>query len=215
VADINNDGIMDIIFTSNIADSLYNGYIHAYSLDGSGELSGFPLRTRGLTFLSSALLGDINNDGMLDLSTLSYTQFTDNDSIFLSAYNLGVPFDKSKILFNGYKGNNLRNGLLKDFNLGISQIDKTENKTLQIYPNPVTNNSIVIFNLSESSDVKLSVYNINGQLVSLLIDKNMDIGIYQFNWSVTDNSGKKLDAGIYLMKLQTNNSIKILKIIVD
>jgi|AntAceMinimDraft_17_1070374.scaffolds.fasta_scaffold02449_3 hypothetical protein len=215
VADINNDGIMDIIFTSNISDSLYNGYIHAYSLDGSGELSGFPLRTRGLTFLSSALLGDINNDGMLDLATLSYTQFTSNDSIFLSAYNLGVPYNKNKILFNGYKGNNLRDGLLKNFGMGISQIDKTENKILQIYPNPVTNNSIIIFNLSESSNVKLSVYNINGQLINSLIDENMDKGIHQFNWSATDNSEKKLNAGIYLMKLQTNNSVKSLKIIVN
>jgi len=161
------------------------------------------------------LLGDINNDGMLDLATLSYTQFTSNDSIFLSAYNLGVPYNKNKILFNGYKGNNLRDGLLKNFGMGISQIDKTENKILQIYPNPVTNNSIIIFNLSESSNVKLSVYNINGQLINSLIDENMDKGIHQFNWSATDNSEKKLNAGIYLMKLQTNNSVKSLKIIVN
>src|SRR5690606_31540052 len=94
IADVNNDDVLDLIFGSNITDAEGFGYIHAYSLDGSGEVAGFPLRPKGFTFLNGAVLGDVDDDGMMDLTANSYTlNFgAEVDSMYVNSYNLNVPF---------------------------------------------------------------------------------------------------------------------------
>lgn len=163
IADVNNDGVEDIVFTSNITDAEGFGFIHAYSMDGSGQISGFPLRPRGFTFINSAVLGDIDNDGMLDLSCLSYTQFTGNDSIFISAYNLGVPYDETKILANGYKGNNLRDGLVDRIYVGTNDLSSGQ-LNINLSPNPSTGRLNIQFS-EKITNADLMIFNSMGVLV--------------------------------------------------
>lgn len=99
-------------------------------------------------------------------------------------------------------------------NVGIPQIINNEKGALQIYPNPVADNSVISFNLTQNSNVKLSVYNINGQLMEALLDKTMKKGNHQISWNTTNYSGEKLTSGIYLLKLETGNTVKISKVIV-
>jgi len=159
VADVNNDGVMDLIFTSNITDAFGNGYIHAYSLDGSGEVDGFPLRPKGFTFLNSAVLGDIDGDNLLDIACLSYTQFTGADSIFITSYNLNVPYDPTKILANGYKGNQRRDGHVDmDINLRISE-ELGHHLKMSTSPNPSTGHLKIQLNKPlKSAQVKVINY---------------------------------------------------------
>ncbi|MCK9204859.1 MAG: T9SS type A sorting domain-containing protein [Bacteroidales bacterium] len=98
--------------------------------------------------------------------------------------------------------------------VGIPRLCTNEKNSLQVYPNPVTENSMVSFTLSESSNVKLSVYNLNGQLINTLLDKPMIRGNHQLSWPTTDRSGKKPDSGIYLLKLETRNTVETSKVVV-
>jgi len=95
-------------------------------------------------------------------------------------------------------------------NVGIPQTINNEKGALQIYPNPVADNSIISFNLTQNSNVKLSVYNINGQLMEALLDKTMKKGNYQISWNATG----KLISGVYLLKLETGNTKETTKVIV-
>lgn len=138
IADINDDGVMELIFGSNITDSEGYGFLHAYSVDGSGEIDGFPLRPRGFTYLNGAVIGDINNDGMMDLSLNSHTMNfgAATDSAFVTSYHLNVPFDETKILSNGYKNGNTREGFIQqEPTAAVSDLDEL---SIQIYPNPST-----------------------------------------------------------------------------
>jgi hypothetical protein len=164
IADVNDDGVLDIIFPSVITES-DNGFIHAYSLDGSGEIAGFPLRPRGFTFLNGAVLGDVDNDGLLDLTANSYTQTfgTGVDSTFVNVYNLNVPYDPDSIKRNGYKGDNSRDGFVElEDTAGIDEY--AELNAINISPNP--SNGMLTFTIpSAMQNAKVVVYSIDGKVV--------------------------------------------------
>lgn len=202
VADINNDGVMEIIFGSNITDSEGYGYLHAYSVDGSGEIDGFPLRPRGFTYLNGAVVGDIDNDGMMDISLNSYTlNFgASTDSLFISSYNLNVPYDESKILWNGYKGNNTRDGLLVE-EIIMGTEDMTQNP-ISVYPNP--SSGILNIQLKEEvSDFKINIFDLNGRNVFTQKD-TVSKSLRTYNLS-------HLPPGTYVVQLMVDNQRKNLK----
>lgn len=165
IADINNDDVYDIIFSSTLTDMDNIGYIHAYSLDGSGELDGFPLRPRGFTFLNGAVVGDADGDGIMDLTANSYTQNfgAEIDSTFVTTYNLNVPYDATKILSNGYKGDNTRNGLVSiEEVLGVSEFNAEIN--FVIAPNP-SNEILNIYSTTDIANAKITLAGIDGKVI--------------------------------------------------
>jgi len=52
------------------------------------------------------------------------------------------------------------------------------NNDLRIYPNPVDMNSRVHFKINTTSPVHLSIYNMNGQLISTVIKESLVQGTY-------------------------------------
>ncbi len=72
---------------------------------------------------------------------------------------------------------------------------------LTIYPNPVTKMATVDYRLSEFSDVKLSIHNLNGQIMSVPISTvRQEKGTYS---KVIDLSG--YPEGLYLLNLSSGN----------
>lgn len=165
LADVNNDGALDVVFPSVITDAAGYGYIHAYHMDGSGEIDGFPLRPRGFTFLNGAVLGDVDNDGMLDLTANSYTLTfgTGVDSTFVSVYNLNVPYNPDRIKRNGYKGNNTREGFVEIEEI-VGVTDFSASSVISIFPNP--SEGILTFKLSRAIvNANVKIYSVDGKVV--------------------------------------------------
>lgn len=153
VADIDETVDNELIFGSNTIDDAGNGFIHAYKMDGSGEIKGFPLRPRGWTLSNGAALGDVTGDGNLNLVALSYTlNFgTAEDSLYLNVYDLEINHLSDNIVWNTFKGSNTREGVLPE-ETAITSVKPIVNPNInvEIYPNPFAKKSQIQLNLSRS-----------------------------------------------------------------
>ncbi|MGA2667299.1 MAG: T9SS type A sorting domain-containing protein [Ignavibacteria bacterium] len=67
----------------------------------------------------------------------------------------------------------------------------------QNYPNPFNPSTILSYTLKTDGAVKLTVYNLVGQVVQVVIDEYQIAGDYEYSFDATN-----LPAGIYLYRLQ-------------
>jgi hypothetical protein len=70
------------------------------------------------------------------------------------------------------------------------------------YPNPFNPMTNISFSLSKDSKVNVQIYNIKGQSIKSLLSNNLKSGSHSLKWDGTDNEGKQVTSGIYLIKLQ-------------
>jgi hypothetical protein len=83
------------------------------------------------------------------------------------------------------------------FNYGIKDI----------FPNPFNPIANIQFEVAEFSQVKLSIINLNGRLVSVLGNGKMNPGQYQSLWDGNDSYGNLVSSGIYLAVLESNGML--------
>jgi len=73
----------------------------------------------------------------------------------------------------------------------------------QNYPNPFNPETTIKFQLSKTSDVTLRIFNINGQEIKTIVNKEYPPGNYSFIWDGTNNSGVKVSSGLYIYTIRT------------
>lgn len=78
----------------------------------------------------------------------------------------------------------------------------------QNYPNPFNDETIIEYYIPYTSKVKLKVYNILGELVENLVDKELTEGEYTYQWNASD-----LPSGIYFLQMEWDNFSKVKKAI--
>ncbi len=95
-----------------------------------------------------------------------------------------------------------------------AHISENSNLNLSGSPNPFSDKASISFTLSDEEIVNLSVYNLNGQLVKTLLDqKNLAAGKYNFNWFGSDEDGNEAKSGLYYCVLSTTSYSESVKLI--
>ena len=79
----------------------------------------------------------------------------------------------------------------------------------QNYPNPFNPQTTISYSLSNPSEVSLSIYNIKGELIETLVNKNQQAGDYSVVWNA-----ENVSSGIYLYQIKTENSIETKKCVI-
>jgi len=74
----------------------------------------------------------------------------------------------------------------------------------QNFPNPFNPNTQISFSLPEPASVKLEIFNISGQLISILKDGVFEAGNYNVIWNGKDKDGNDVAGGIYFYRLKTD-----------
>ena len=75
------------------------------------------------------------------------------------------------------------------------------------YPNPFNPSTSMDLSLNESGYVSVKVYNVMGQVVSTLVDGNMDAGYHTLTWNA-DN----MPSGMYLVRVQAGSNVETQKL---
>lgn len=75
----------------------------------------------------------------------------------------------------------------------------------QNYPNPFNPTTNIIYNLPQSGEYSLKIYNLLGQEVYTLVNGQLNAGRHQITWNGVDNFGTKVGSGIYFYRLSGEN----------
>jgi photosystem II stability/assembly factor-like uncharacterized protein len=78
----------------------------------------------------------------------------------------------------------------------------------QNYPNPFNPSTKINFSVPKSSAVKLTVYDIGGKKIDVLVNQNLQPGVYEADWNPVN-----LASGIYFYTLKTSEFLQTKRMI--
>jgi hypothetical protein len=96
--------------------------------------------------------------------------------------------------------------ILKTTNGGVTFIEEDlsqiplDYSLSQNYPNPFNSDTRISFSIPTMNFVRLTIYNLNGELVETIMNEEKSAGTYSIYW----DSGEK-SSGIYFYKLEAGN----------
>ncbi len=90
----------------------------------------------------------------------------------------------------------------------IDGLKVIEYKLFQNYPNPFNPNTMINYKLPIMNHVDLSIYNLLGQKVVTLVDRQQNAGIYKVEWDATGFAG-----GIYYYRIHAGDFQDVKKMI--
>jgi flagellar hook assembly protein FlgD len=77
------------------------------------------------------------------------------------------------------------------------------------HPNPFNPSTTITYSMPQAGRLKLSIYNVRGQLVRTLIDGNRPMGADQsIVWDGRDNFGSAAGSGVYFYEARAAGEVK-------
>jgi hypothetical protein len=74
----------------------------------------------------------------------------------------------------------------------------------QNVPNPFNPETQIAYSLPEAGRVRLTIYNVVGQVVRRLVDGEQAAGRHSVRWDGRDEAGRRLASGVYLYRIEVN-----------
>jgi hypothetical protein len=133
---------------------------------------------------------------------------------------LGKAIDESKQDHYVYILNHLTNAWkfamnVMGANLNKEGVEDEDNLTIpteysldQNYPNPFNPSTTINYQLPAKNHVSLKVYDILGNMVTTLVDQEMEAGYYTVNWNAS-----QLASGIYVYRIISESFVSTKKMI--
>ncbi len=198
VSDFNNDSLPDLLFAAYPYNGGYTLYYNLGNFQfGEPQLIELTYYGEGLRSTSCA-----------DMDGNSYMDIVVARRIF---YTTTVP-SLVEILFNDGQGNFVCDPLTT---IESEMTTIAETKFIN-YPNPFSTNTTFEFTIAQTSNIEISVYNLQGKLVKVLLNKKMEGGKHKVKWDGLNNASQACKPGPYIAYLKVNGSlIQSIKLIIN
>ena len=185
------------LLVENLSFGEYAGYVQVpvgdYTIDVTASGSSVPVAS-----FSAPLSSQGGGAGIVFAS--GFLAPLDTDPAFTlvlttpSGYNVELPAAATALLTIADK-----NVSPKAFNLK------------QNYPNPFNPSTSINFEIFESSNVSLNVYDLSGRLVKNLLSGNLNSGAYSIEWNGKNINGISTAAGVYFYSISSEEGTIIKK----
>ncbi len=112
----------------------------------------------------------------------------------------GVIVDGPQVLLNGLSGS-IEPGFYNPYFTPAEDIQALSKNDLSCYPNPFNPLTKILFSVREAGPVNVSVYDLRGGLVAVLVNEYQAAGEYEITWRGVDMHGRQQSTGKYTCRL--------------
>jgi len=84
---------------------------------------------------------------------------------------------------------------------------------IQNYPNPFNPGTTIRYHVPQKQHVTLTVFDITGRRVTVLVDREHDAGYFTVQWNGLDLQGRESSAGVYIYQLASPSDHRTLKML--
>lgn len=203
----------------------YNDYEYVMTVTGIALINGFE-STNPENVIAAFINGEccgvdttIESQGN-QLFFLMVRSNTNSETVTFKLYNAGIDsvLDcTNSIVFSVSEGigtvddpyDFIANYYVNSITLTVPQ--KCE--LLTNYPNPFNNSTNIRFSVSSNALIKLSVFDLTGNLLVVLVNERKPAGDYIMPWNGKDNSGNNCANGEYIIKMVNDSELYFRKVL--
>ncbi|MFK5879202.1 MAG: FG-GAP-like repeat-containing protein [Flavobacteriaceae bacterium] len=218
IGDVDNDGLPELIVTNNNDDNLFLWKNNTITSNNwlKVNLEGTSSNKDGI---GSVIEISINGDKFYRYTHCGEGYLSQNSGTEIFGLGSNVLVDSVKvkwlsgtvdIFYNVAVNQTL--SIVEGASLSVDEFNLQN--SLNIYPNPFSEEITISFSLKNKENVVIDVFDLLGRKINTLLNKEV-IGKQNIIWNGTNYSGHKLNAGIYLISIQTESGALAFKTIVQ
>ena len=170
---------------------------HYTTLTGDGEII---VQYKEVKETSSNTIGIENHSQDVGLQYVFNNDYDQTASVLTN--EIAIKFTTEVPFFNLYTSVN-----------EFQDPDKTGFYLKQNQPNPFSSNTWINYELPETSNVLLDIFNVNGELVQTLQNGQQPAGKYSVMWNGQNVYQSRVKPGIYFYRLKTDSFIETMKLL--
>lgn len=184
--------------------------------DGSGKLKNWSLKPKDKILVGNFDPGDIclsntmlflirgsKNKFYVDSAKSKYVNY--RAAMYYSPLSEGIPSNANEESLVGCENPIDKSIIANDEN----QIEIES----RIHPNPFDKETTIIYSLEKNSKALIIIYDISGKKIKTLKDSELISGDHSVTWDGTNDSGHRINSGIYFCKIETDSYQRIDKIV--
>ena len=216
----NNNQIIDSSFSFIFeTDSIIVGQDSVGSFEGT--LYNLSNNEINLEIARLINFGNVDWSSSICIDAICYNQSIDSISVSIAAgdsticgviaWTNGIGSDsiQLKLVESDNPNNNMLVNInfLAQYDLSIDNENLYANsiKILSCYPNPFNPSILFKYNIGESNDVHLAIYNVLGEKVKSLVEEVQEPGNYYVKWDGNNGFNQSLPSGTYFLRMQSGD----------